>query len=792
MASPGGDEEVEQQKTDGHFSGSRSSSSSRDSVYTSGDINTGERSHCEATEPTSIPLKLLEKITNDFSEEQLLGYGAYGRVYRGVCDDGREIAVKRLHNNIQTIDDKQFIQEFDNLMMLNHPNIIRLVGYCYETQREHTKFEGRVVFAETTYKALCFEYMSKGSLKKHISDECVGLDWKTRYKIIKGACEGLKYLHEGFKNPFYHLDLKPDNILLDENLAPKLADFGLSKLAGEEQTRITQSPIAGTRGYMAPEYFSERKVSKKLDIFSLGVVMTDIIAGPSGHTRYAEMQYQEFLDQVGGNWRKRLQTIWSSPEPLEAHCKQVKRCTEIALRCMDDDRHKRPSIVDTIHELNKTELLIERATDYEQDLPTSNSNFVEKITYYEQEPSAPPASNSNMMEMVTYFGQEPSALPASTSNVVQPVVSAPLSTALTPPSPPPSYIGSPTPRQRPPPVSSYVMSPPPPPPRPPSGGFMEFFRAVIHRKPKIIGHAREFSYRQLKTATREFAEIQKIGEGGFGRVYKGIVTLQDKEGKDKDVQVAIKKSTHARSDQARQAFNNEIDIMSPLNHCNIIRLMGWCVDRQELFLVYELAEDLNLEARLYSSTLVLDWHQRYNILVGIASGLEYLHYNCAKTVLHMDIKPGNVMLDRNFRAKLCDFGLVTQLTHAVTSVSTEVVIGTQAYMDPLCWKNKKISKDSDVYSFGVLLLEVLCAAKPILLDIAGKNTLIERVRECQKKNAIFIAADTRLGTEFKDKIEGALSIGLHCVEARRGDRPTIAIVLSLLRRMHGAYVSLDS
>ncbi|XP_044335310.1 uncharacterized protein [Triticum aestivum] len=335
-------------------------------------------------EPTSLPIRLLEKITDNFSEERLLGQGAYGKVYRGVYNNGQEIAVKLLHNNMQTIDDEQFIHEFDNLMMLNHPNIVRLVGYCYETQRQHMDFEGRTVFAETTYKALCFEYMPKGSLQNHLSDECNGLDWQTRYKIIKGACEGLKYLHEGFKEPFYHLDIKPDNMLLDENMTLKLADFGLSKFYDGRQTcRVTQSPIAGTIGYMPPEYLFGNVVSKKFDIFSLGVVMTKIIVGPNGHTRHAEMHHQEFLDQVQGNWRKRLQATWSPPELVEAQCQQVKRCIEIALSCMEMDRHKRPSVVDIIHELNKTE------------------TFIEKITYYELDPSPPLGSTSNVVQPAT-------------------------------------------------------------------------------------------------------------------------------------------------------------------------------------------------------------------------------------------------------------------------------------------------------------------------------------------------------------------------------------------------------
>ncbi|KAF6991104.1 hypothetical protein CFC21_008221 [Triticum aestivum] len=316
-----------------------------------------------ATEPTSLTVSVLQKITDNFSKERTLGKGAYGKVFKGVHDNGEEIAVKLLHNNMRAIDDEQFKQEFNNLMMLNHPNIIRLVGYCYETQHQHMEFQGKLIFVEMTYRALCFEYMHKGSLQKYLSEESQGLDWDTRYKIIKGTCEGLKYLHEGSKEPIYHLDLKPDNILLDENMEPKLADFGLSKLFGEEQTRITQSPL-GTFGYMPPEYINGNIVSKKWDIFSLGVVMTKLISGPKGYSRSYEMPYQEFLDLVQDNWRSRLQATSSSSQPLEAHCQQVDICTKIALSCMESDRHKRPTILDIIAKLNETETMIDEALSW--------------------------------------------------------------------------------------------------------------------------------------------------------------------------------------------------------------------------------------------------------------------------------------------------------------------------------------------------------------------------------------------------------------------------------------------
>uniref|UniRef100_A0A0E0IZP1 non-specific serine/threonine protein kinase n=1 Tax=Oryza nivara TaxID=4536 RepID=A0A0E0IZP1_ORYNI len=185
-------------------------------------------------DPTDITFRLLEEITDGFSEERKIGQGAYGTVYKGEFRNGKEIAVKMLHNDTLGFDDKQFENEFQNLMRLEHPNIVRLVAYCYETQHKYAEYKGRIVFAAIIHRALCFEYLT---------DEFHGLDWPTRFKIIKETCEGLKYLHEGLKPPIYHLDLKPGNILLDKNMVPKLADFGLSKLFTEEKIRITQTPI---------------------------------------------------------------------------------------------------------------------------------------------------------------------------------------------------------------------------------------------------------------------------------------------------------------------------------------------------------------------------------------------------------------------------------------------------------------------------------------------------------------------------------------------------------------------
>ncbi|XP_044433165.1 protein PSK SIMULATOR 2 isoform X2 [Triticum aestivum] len=304
--------------------------------------------------PRPLTFHLLEEITNGFSENRKLGTGAYGTVYKGEHKDGEKIAVKMLHD-ILGLDNEQFEKEYFNLADLDHKNIVRLVGYCYETRRECVPYDGRMVFADITKRALCFEYMRNGGLDKCLSDETSGHDWCTRYSIIKGICEGLKYLHEELEYPMYHLDLKPANILLDEKLMPKIADFGLSRFFRGEQSQITKSAI-GTHGYVPPEYIDASVLSIKFDIFSLGVVIIKIMTGPMGYFRSAEMSAKQFIELVRTNWRKRLRA--ASVYPLESYSEQVKRCTEIAVSCVEADRSKRPSIGEIVNKLNETETII--------------------------------------------------------------------------------------------------------------------------------------------------------------------------------------------------------------------------------------------------------------------------------------------------------------------------------------------------------------------------------------------------------------------------------------------------
>ncbi|KAJ1256937.1 hypothetical protein BS78_K259900 [Paspalum vaginatum] len=302
-------------------------------------------------ETEEVPFQLLREITNDFSEQRKIGEGAFGEVYKGVTKNGEDVAVKVLRNVKQDIGYKQFKNELYNLMKVKHNNVVQFIGYCYETEKTSEIHNGTTVPVEVTHRALCFEYLHNGSLRMYLSDESCGLDWHTRYKIIEGTCEGLKHIHEGLEKPLYHLDLKPDNILLDENMVPKIADFGLSRIFGDELTRTIQSPI-GTLGFQPPEYIEKREVSEKFDVFSLGVVMIRIVSGQGGYSKYPTMSKEEFIDQVKKEWRDKLQKTCGTESMLEKCCDQVVKCTHIALKCIETNSQERPNIGEIIDTLN--------------------------------------------------------------------------------------------------------------------------------------------------------------------------------------------------------------------------------------------------------------------------------------------------------------------------------------------------------------------------------------------------------------------------------------------------------
>ncbi|WVZ79684.1 hypothetical protein U9M48_027237 [Paspalum notatum var. saurae] len=297
-----------------------------------------------SSEPRNLPLQYLRNITDNFSDERILGEGGFGTVYKGVLSNGEMIAVKKLNPSMPGVKDRHFDNEASNLMKLKHPNVVLLVGWCSETENIYVEYHGKYICAEKSERLLCLEYMPNGSLREYLSDEASGLGWDIRYKIIKGICYGLHYLHEEWQHnaPIIHMDLKPSNILLDNNMVPKIADFGLSRLFSETKTWTRTTSCDGTLGYMAPEYINRGLISTKSDIFSLGVMIIEIVTGYRDYPDETGISSEEFIKLVLKNWRNRMKTSHCYTTQ-ENDCQQIRTCTQIGLVCVDHNRSKRPT-----------------------------------------------------------------------------------------------------------------------------------------------------------------------------------------------------------------------------------------------------------------------------------------------------------------------------------------------------------------------------------------------------------------------------------------------------------------
>ncbi|XP_062015550.1 L-type lectin-domain containing receptor kinase IX.1-like [Rosa rugosa] len=283
---------------------------------------------------------------------------------------------------------------------------------------------------------------------------------------------------------------------------------------------------------------------------------------------------------------------------------------------------------------------------------------------------------------------------------------------------------------------------------------------------------RKFSYNELALATSNFEQREKLGEGGFGGVYKGFI-------KDMNTYVAVKKISRG-SKQGLKEYAAEVSIISRLRHRNLVQLIGWCHEKK-LLLVYEFMPNGSLDSHLLKEKSLLTWDVRYKIAHGLASGLLYLHQGWEQCVLHRDIKSSNVMLDSNFNAKLGDFGLAKLVDHGKLSKTT-IVAGTMGYMATEYVTTGKASQETDVYSFGVVALEIACGRKPIDHRYEEKQSnMVEWVWELYGEGKIIEAADPRLCGEFDEKqMECLMMVGLWCAHPDYNCRPLIQQAIQVL------------
>ncbi|KAF5729554.1 receptor-like protein kinase [Tripterygium wilfordii] len=332
-----------------------------------------------------------------------------------------------------------------------------------------------------------------------------------------------------------------------------------------------------------------------------------------------------------------------------------------------------------------------------------------------------------------------------------------------------------------------------------AGGFVAFVSALVvflmcrRRKLAHVDHSKEdeefalrgerkfnadgttigyrFPFTAIQEATDNFTESLVIGVGGFGKVYKGV--LSD------DTKVAVKRGA-PQSQQGFAEFRTEIEMLSQFRHRHLVSLIGYCDEGDEMIIIYEYMENGTVKNHLYGSDLPsLSWRQRLKICVGAARGLHYLHTSSAKAIIHRDVKSANILLDENMMAKVADFGLSkTGPGIDETHVSTAVK-GSFGYLDPEYLTRQVLTEKSDVYSFGVVMLEVLCG-RPVIDPSRPREqvNLIDWAMKWYRHGQLEEIVDPRLSDDIKpESLKKFGEIVEKCLAERGVDRPTMGDVL---------------
>ncbi|XP_031131777.1 cysteine-rich receptor-like protein kinase 10 [Ipomoea triloba] len=314
------------------------------SVYTAPIVQSTQQLAGHDEDLPFFDFKCIEMATNYFSEENKLGQGGFGPVYKGILPNGQEIAAKRL-SKMSGHGVEQFKNEVLLISKLQHRNLVRLLGCC-------TQGDERI---------LLYEYLPNKSLDSILFDarKKVCLDWGKRASIIDGIAQGLLYLHKYSRLKIIHRDLKTSNILLDVHMHPKISDFGTARIFKDSDSRASTKSIIGTYGYMSPEYAMDGCFSEKSDVFSFGVMVMEIVSGKRNNGFYNPDRVSNLLGYAWGLWIEgKVSDLIDSTMDKMISIIEATRYIQVGLLCVQDSATDRPTMTDVVSMLGNESTIL--------------------------------------------------------------------------------------------------------------------------------------------------------------------------------------------------------------------------------------------------------------------------------------------------------------------------------------------------------------------------------------------------------------------------------------------------
>ncbi|KAM7513863.1 hypothetical protein LguiA_003446 [Lonicera macranthoides] len=293
-----------------------------------------------------------------------------------------------------------------------------------------------------------------------------------------------------------------------------------------------------------------------------------------------------------------------------------------------------------------------------------------------------------------------------------------------------------------------------------------------------FGQLRRFSWRELQLATDNFSEGNVIGQGGFGKVYRGFLSDSTK--------VAVKRLTDYQSPGGEAAFLREVQLISVAVHRNLLRLIGFCTTSSERLLVYPFMQNLSVAYRLRDlkpGEKGLDWPTRKRVALGAAHGLEYLHEHCNPKIIHRDLKAANILLDDDFEAVLGDFGLAKLVDTRLTHITTQVR-GTMGHIAPEYLSTGKSSEKTDVFGYGITLLELVTGQRAIdfsRLEEEEDVLLLDHIKKLLREKRVVDIVDENLKNYDPKEVETIIRVALLCTQSSPEERPTMVQVVNMLQ-----------